>query len=115
MMTKFNAFTYADSVKEAGFTAQQARIHAQGFLVLIDELEQRTNELASKEDLKNVEQRLDTKIDRLEEKMNAKINTVETVLSTKINAVDMKLSWLITMMGAIGALLALMNFFHVHY
>lgn len=107
MMSKFNAFIYADSLKEAGCSEQQARIHAHAFVSLIEEL-------ASKDDLKSLEQRLDNKMDHIEERMNSKINTVEAVLATKISNVDTKLNWLITLMGTIGILLAVLNFLHGH-
>lgn len=117
-MPKFNAFIYADSLKEVGCSEQQSRIHAHAFVSLIEEL-------ASKDDLKSFEQRLDNKIDHLEERMNSKmdhieermnskINTVEVVLATKISNVDTKLNWLITLMGTIGILLAVLNFLHGH-
>lgn len=93
-MPKFNAFTYAESLKQAGVSEQQARVHAEGFMTLVEEL-------ASKEDLKH-----------LEEKMNDKINMVETVLSAKITSVDTKLNWLMTLVGGFGVLLALLNFLH---
>lgn len=95
-MSKFNPLTYAQALKEAGFAEKQACLLTEGFMNLIDEL-------ASKEDLKNLERRLDNRIDHLGEKMDV-----------KINAVDTKLNWLITMMGAIGILLGVFNFLHLH-
>lgn len=102
-MSKFNPLNYAQALKEAGFPEKQACLLTEGFMILIDEL-------ASKEDLKNLEQRLDKRIDHLEEKMDVKFNAMDV----KINAVDTKLNWLITMMGVIGILIGVLNFFHLH-
>lgn len=106
-MSKFNPLTYSQHLKEAGFTEAQASVQTEGIMGILDAMD---SKLASKDDLKNLEQRLDSRIDLLD----AKINTVEVVLTGKINNVDTKLNWLITLMGSIGILLTLLNFFHVH-
>jgi len=75
---------------------------------------------ATKDDLKSLELRLDSRIDHLEyridhlgQQLNGRINTMESILSAKINNVDTKLNWLVTLMGAIGVMLAFTNFLHL--
>lgn len=86
-MTKFNAFTYAESLKQAGVSEQQARVHAAEFMALMQEL-------ASKEDLKR------------------EMEYLNTVFSVKISFVETMLKWLLTFVGLTGVLLAFLNFLH---
>ncbi len=113
-MTKFNPLTYANSLKKAGIAEPQATIFAEGFHEILETIE---NDFASKKDLSHLEQRLNNRMDQLDAKINiveTRINTVETVLAGKISNVDTKLNWLMSLMGAMGVLLALLNFIHFH-
>jgi len=103
-MSKFNPITYAKQLKNAGMPKEQADILAEEFLNAI------TDNLATKEDLNNVEH----KLDHVEQKLDTKIDTIYTILLAKINTVDLKLNWMMSLIGFIGFLLTLLNFFHIH-
>ncbi len=116
-MLHFNAINYTKRLQEAGMPQKQADILAEEFSCVID------NNLVTKDDLKNVEQRLDNKIDNVETvlsskissidlKLSEKINSIDTKLSAKIGSVDTKLNWLMSLIAFIGFLIAAANFIH---
>ena len=55
--TTFDTLTYAKLLQEAGFTAQQAEAQAEALRAVVDQ------NLATKQDLKEMETRLDHKIE----------------------------------------------------
>lgn len=110
-MAIFNSLTYAKRLKTVGIPEQQAEIQVEMLAEIMENME---NKFASKEDLKNLETRLDTKMDALETRLDAKIETVESVLSIKIASVDTKLNWLMSLVGLIGIVLAVLNFIHIY-
>ena len=55
--TSFDTLTYAKLLQEAGFTAQQAEAQAEALRAVVDQ------NLATKQDLKEMETRLDHKIE----------------------------------------------------
>lgn len=103
-MRKFNPLRYTKRLKEAGMPEKQAEIMAEEFLEIME------NDLATKDDFKNVKEELKN----VEKRLDNKIDTVQAVLSTKIGIVDTKLNWLMTLLGVIGLLLAVINFLHPH-
>ena len=56
-VTSFDTLTYAKLLQEAGFTAQQAEAQAEALRAVVDQ------NLATKQDLKEMETRLDHKIE----------------------------------------------------
>lgn len=115
-MPTFNPLSHVERLRAAGATEVQAKVYAECMLELVEMMDDKMQameirmetRMASKEDLKNLEVRLDNRIDKLD----SRINTVEAVLTAKITNVDTKLNWLMTLMGAVGVVLALLNFVH---
>ena len=82
MNAMLNTLRYANALKDAGVTPQQAEAMAEA---LDDEM---TGQLASKADI----ERLDTKIDHLDEKLTGQIAALDEKLTGQIAALDEKLT-----------------------
>jgi len=101
--------SYMKELKGAGVPDQQASIHAEKLAEFME------NNLATKEDLKNTEQRLDAKIGGVEHRLDGKIENVRTELSARIGSVESKLDWLIRLIGVVAFMFAAINFFHLYF
>ena len=83
--TTFDTLTYAKMLQEAGFTAQQAEVQAEALRAVIDQ------NLATKQDLKEMETRLDHKIEllrrdtkELEARQDVRLKEMESRLLLKM-------------------------------
>lgn len=103
-MSKFNPISHAKRLIQAGVPSKHAHAFAEEFAAVIE------NNLATKDDLRNVEQRLDSKINQVEAVLLSKI----AIVDTKIAVVDTKLNWLMTLIGLLGGLLTIVNFLHIY-
>lgn len=81
-----NIVSYMRELKDAGVPDQQASIHAEKLAEFME------NNLTTKEDLKNTEQRLDGKIEDVEQRLNTKIDGVEQRFEAKIDGVEQRLN-----------------------
>ena len=108
----FNALKYVKELREVGVSQEQAEVQAKGLQLVQDDL---ISNFATKQDLerglKDLETKLDTKINNLD----IKINNLETKLDTKIDSVgkDLKAaqgSQTLQIIGGMAALLAIFRF-----
>jgi hypothetical protein len=97
----FDRLTYIDRLKQAGIDDSQARAHADALdSALRDSVATKADIEDVKHELRDVEQRLDTKIDNVEHRLEGKIHEVE--LSLKAHIADVKADVLKWVIGAIG-------------
>lgn len=89
----FDTLGYAKKLQSAGFTQQQAEVQAQTFLAIVQE------QLVSKRDLKELEVKMETKIElvrrdikELEVKMTRNIKELESETKIKIEALEVNLT-----------------------
>jgi len=107
---------YIDDLKHAGVPDEQARIHAEKLAEMMQ------NNLVSKYDLNQSEQKLENKIDFVEQRLESKIDLVEQRLNTKIDKLDskiesvnVKLDWMLRLGGIIALFFGILNFFHLYF
>jgi hypothetical protein len=89
---QFDTLTYAKRLHEAGFTERQAEAQAEALRAVVDE------NLATKRDLKELENRLeirfkelDGRIKEMETRLEVRIKEVETKLEVRIKEVETRL------------------------
>lgn len=96
-MTGFDSLGYAQKLRAVGVPSEQAETEA---ALLRDEVLSLT---ATKGDLLSVEQRLDTKIDRVEERLKAEIKLLDQSMTIKLTGST------IVVVGAVAALQRLLG------
>lgn len=88
-MLAFDTYRFVKDLTSAGMKAEQAEVLANSYAHLVND------QLATKDDLKALEQRLDLKIDgkidALEQRLDAKIIATEQRLDGKIDALEQRL------------------------
>jgi hypothetical protein len=95
----FDTLKFVETLEAGGFTHAQAKAAAQAFADAAGQ------ELATKRDLKEVEIRLEAKIDRVEARLEAKIETSASGLKVEI------LRWLVvTQVALAGFIFAAIKF-----
>ena len=82
--TTFDTLTYAKLLQEAGFTAQQAEAQAEALRAVVDQ------NLATKQDLKEMETRLDHKIELVRRDMK----DMESRTEVRLKELDAKIELL---------------------
>ena len=83
-----NTLKYVKALESAGISREQAEVHVQ----LVTEIME--GDLATKQDIKNLETKLDTSVERLEhsiERLDHKINTSVDRLENKIEVFTQRL------------------------
>jgi len=95
----FDTLKFVERLEAGGFTHAQAKATAEAFAGAVDQ------ELATKRDLKEVETRLESRIDRIESRLEAKIETSAANLKVEI------LRWLVvTQVALAGFIFAAIKF-----
>jgi hypothetical protein len=106
MSVAFDTLKFVERLEAGGFTHTQAKAAAEAFA------EATGQELATKRDLKEVESRLEAKIDKVEASLQARIKEVEAKIET--SAANLKvdiLRWLVvTQIGLAGFMFAVIKF-----
>ena len=99
--SKYDSLEYATELKEVGFTEAQAKVQAKALFQIVEQ------QLVTKQDVQNLEDKLTSntessetkinyKIDKLEAAVNHKIDTLEAAVNHKIDTLDHKIDTLET-------------------
>src|SRR4051794_25765837 len=106
MAVVFDTHTWIKRLKEAGFTEEQAEAEVS---LVREALAVNLKDLATKQDLRELELRLEAKLKDTESRLEAKLKDTESRLEAKIAAVQQELAgqktdigWLKWLTGAIA-------------
>ena len=82
----FDTLAYAKKLKLAGVPEAQAEVHAEAMVELVEE------RLATKRDLKELEERLNNQMRAMEERLNSKMQSMEERFNSKMQSMDERLN-----------------------
>lgn len=82
----FDTLAYAKKLKRAGVPEAQAEVQAEAMAELVEE------RLATKRDLKELEERLTNQMRGMEERLNSKMQSMEERLNSKMQELEYKMT-----------------------
>ena len=82
----FDTLAYAKKLKQAGVPEAQAEIHAEAMAELVEE------RLATKRDLKELEERLTNRMQATEERLNNQMRSMEERLNSQMRSMEERLN-----------------------
>lgn len=88
--SKYDSLEYATELKEVGFTEAQAKVQAKALFQIIEQ------QLVTKQDVQNLEDKLTSNTESSETKINYKIDKLEAAVNHKIDTLDHKIDTLET-------------------
>jgi uncharacterized protein YlxW (UPF0749 family) len=103
----FDTLAYAKKLKLAGVPEAQAEVQAEAMAELVEE------RLATKRDLKELEERLTNRIQSMEERLNSKMQSMEERLNSKMQELEYKMtmrlgSMMVVAVGLVATLVKLL-------